>query len=160
MGKSRINRCQELETEFRSGAWAKRFDLWRLLSSCRAPLKLRQTHTHRHTIQECTAIYMYMVVSRCWGIGPPAGILHSGLLFCWPPTFRRQPTGSPRHYRETRLTNPARNTYILSVLCYWTVAECGWRSILLKRLKQRRTHTHGHVIYEYMRPYSTYICLG
>jgi len=51
-----------------------------------------------------------MVVSRCWGIGPPAGILPSGLLFCWPPTFRRQPTGSPRHYLETRLTSPARSS--------------------------------------------------
>jgi len=41
MGKSRINRWwspSELETEIRSGTWAKRFYLWRLLSSCRAPL--------------------------------------------------------------------------------------------------------------------------
>jgi len=40
MGKSRINRWwspSELETEIRSGTWAKRFYLWRLLSSCRAP---------------------------------------------------------------------------------------------------------------------------
>ena len=40
MGNSRINRCQELETEFRSGTWAKRIYLERLLSSCRAPLNM------------------------------------------------------------------------------------------------------------------------
>jgi len=40
MGKLRINRCQELETEFRSGTWAKRIYLERLLSSYRAPLTL------------------------------------------------------------------------------------------------------------------------
>jgi len=42
MGKSRINRWwspSELETEIRSGTWAKRFYLWRLLSTCRPPLK-------------------------------------------------------------------------------------------------------------------------
>jgi len=41
MGKSRINRWwsrSELETEIRSGTWAKRFHIWRLLSSCGAPL--------------------------------------------------------------------------------------------------------------------------
>jgi len=41
MGKSRIHRWwspSELETETRSGTWAKRFYLWRLLSRCRAPL--------------------------------------------------------------------------------------------------------------------------
>jgi len=40
MGKSRINRCQELEAEFRSDTWAKRIYLERLLSSCRAPLRV------------------------------------------------------------------------------------------------------------------------
>jgi len=39
MGKLRINRCQKLETEFRSGTRAKQFYLERLLSSCRAPLR-------------------------------------------------------------------------------------------------------------------------
>ena len=38
MGKSRINRCQEHETEFRSGTSAKRIYLERLLSGYRAPL--------------------------------------------------------------------------------------------------------------------------
>ena len=38
MGKSRIKRCQEIETKFRSGTWAKRIYLELLLSSCRAPL--------------------------------------------------------------------------------------------------------------------------
>jgi len=42
VGKSRLNRWwspSELETEIRSGTWAKRFYLWRLrLLSCRAPL--------------------------------------------------------------------------------------------------------------------------
>jgi len=32
----------ELKTEFRSGAWAKRIYLERLLSSCRAPLRKRR----------------------------------------------------------------------------------------------------------------------
>jgi len=43
MGKSRIKRWwspSELETEIRSSTWAKRFYLWRLLSSCRAPLRI------------------------------------------------------------------------------------------------------------------------
>jgi len=44
MGKSRLN-CwwspSELETEIRSGTWAKRFYIWRLLSGCRAPLTKR-----------------------------------------------------------------------------------------------------------------------
>ena len=31
-------------------------------------------------------ICIYMVVSRCRGIGPPSGIPSSGLCFCWPPT--------------------------------------------------------------------------
>ena len=41
MGKSQKNRCQELETEFRTGTWAMRIYLERLLSSCRAPLITR-----------------------------------------------------------------------------------------------------------------------
>jgi len=53
MGKFRINRCQELETEFRSGTWEKRIYLERLfsISSYRAPLRVNTAYI---------CIYMYM----------------------------------------------------------------------------------------------------
>jgi len=62
MGKSRINRCQELQTEFRSGTWAKRIYLERLLSSCRAPLTRNEPQilTERHAGKELT---LAMIVS-------------------------------------------------------------------------------------------------
>jgi len=52
MGKSKINRwwsASELETEIRSDTWAKRFYIWCLLSSCRAPLT-RSARPRRWTI--------------------------------------------------------------------------------------------------------------
>ena len=58
MGKSRINRWwspSELETEIRSGTWAKRFYLWRLLSSCRAPLT-----------RSVDSLPLYIPCSRRW----------------------------------------------------------------------------------------------
>jgi len=54
MGKSRLNRWwspSELETEIRSGTWAKRFHLWRLLSSCRAPLTRTWTLLCLHRVR-------------------------------------------------------------------------------------------------------------
>jgi len=46
----------ELETEIRSGTWAKRIYLERLLSSCRAPLTPSATARSTSTRSACTAV--------------------------------------------------------------------------------------------------------
>ena len=74
MGNSRIHRWwspSDLETEIRSGTWAKRLYIWRLLSSCRKPLtSIAQAETGRaalaesvaytHTIYICIYSYAYI----------------------------------------------------------------------------------------------------
>jgi len=57
MGISRINRCQELETEFRSGTSAKRIYLERLLSSCRALL----TRAVGRSVRLCVRLWVCRV---------------------------------------------------------------------------------------------------
>jgi len=94
---------------------------------------------------------IYMVVSRCWGIGPPAGIIPSGLLFCWPPAFRRQLT-------------PAHPFPVSSVVLVWPVHARGFchspRRLLASPLycliyiyKYKYIHTYIHTcIHTYRVP--------
>jgi len=68
MGKSRIN-CwwspSERETEIRSGTWAKRFYLWRLLSSCRAPLSAWISGSSRLLLHPYNSCDVRCVVFMC-----------------------------------------------------------------------------------------------
>jgi len=92
MGKSRINRWwspSELETEIRSGTWAKRFYLWRLLSSCRAPLSSGQRSRRIHRIQ----ISLYKILF------PFKALLSESIILLLPP-----PAAKPtllQHYCTT-----------------------------------------------------------
>jgi len=65
MGKSRLN-CwwspSELKTEIRSGTWAKRFYIWRLLGSCRAPLTRDRLELPKVVFVEC------LLAGRPWGV--------------------------------------------------------------------------------------------
>ena len=79
--RSRTRTHSHTRTRARRHSWPSRH------SQCLDLFRDARKHPYKECVTPSFSVCLYMVVSRCRGIGPPSVIPSSGLCFCWLPIF-------------------------------------------------------------------------